>query len=243
MPVITLDQISASYSAAKEVEAGRLSKPAAARELNLSCGMSIGSAENYIQVFQSLRTGAVYKRMLSVEASRFFLKSIQADFGAHGIRLALESVRRHIRYLEQRGEGAVPALRAVVANFDTASALESLESMAEYLHVAVQASKADPRSQRLDRLERAQSVPQRVEVRTYQYVRNADVIIEVLLRAAGRCEDCDAPAPFTRASDDSPYLEVHHIVHLSAGGEDTVANAVALCPNCHRRAHFGPKDS
>jgi 5-methylcytosine-specific restriction protein A len=26
---------------------------------------------------------------------------------------------------------------------------------------------------------------------------------------------------------------------LSTGGEDTLENAIALCPNCHRRAHFG----
>jgi 5-methylcytosine-specific restriction protein A len=27
---------------------------------------------------------------------------------------------------------------------------------------------------------------------------------------------------------------------LASDGDDTVENAVALCPNCHRRAHFGP---
>ena len=27
------------------------------------------------------------------------------------------------------------------------------------------------------------------------------------------------------------------IVELSKGGEDTVENAVALCPNCHRKMH------
>ncbi|OOL15317.1 hypothetical protein BXQ27_32765, partial [Klebsiella aerogenes] len=26
---------------------------------------------------------------------------------------------------------------------------------------------------------------------------------------------------------------------LSNGGEDSVENAIALCPNCHRQAHFG----
>ncbi|MDH7515993.1 MAG: HNH endonuclease, partial [Bacteroidota bacterium] len=65
------------------------------------------------------------------------------------------------------------------------------------------------------------------------------VIAEVLARANGICESCRQPAPFRRASDGSPYLEVHHRVWLSRGGEDTVSNAVALCPNCHRRMHYG----
>ncbi len=58
-------------------------------------------------------------------------------------------------------------------------------------------------------------------------------------RASGKCELCGCDAPFYRASDGSPYLEVHHWITLSDGGEDTVENAGALCPNCHGQAHFG----
>ncbi|MFV5483444.1 HNH endonuclease [Acinetobacter towneri] len=35
-----------------------------------------------------------------------------------------------------------------------------------------------------------------------------------------------------------PYLETHHIVWLARGGEDTISNTVALCPNCHKRMHL-----
>ena len=35
-----------------------------------------------------------------------------------------------------------------------------------------------------------------------------------------------------------PFLESHHIVWLSKGGEDTVENSTALCPNCHRKMHM-----
>lgn len=46
-------------------------------------------------------------------------------------------------------------------------------------------------------------------------------------------------APFLRASDQSSYLEVHHKVPLADDGDDTVGNAIAVCPNCHREEHFG----
>jgi 5-methylcytosine-specific restriction protein A len=39
-------------------------------------------------------------------------------------------------------------------------------------------------------------------------------------------------------SKDKPFLEEHHIEWLSKGGEDTIDNAVALCPNCHRKMHI-----
>jgi len=59
----------------------------------------------------------------------------------------------------------------------------------------------------------------------------------VLSRAQGRCEACGAEAPFLTEKR-QPYLEVHHIRRLSDGGPDDPAWTIALCPNCHRRAHY-----
>lgn len=89
------------------------------------------------------------------------------------------------------------------------------------------------------RLASAPKKPTEVQVVSRAFRRNPDVIVEVLLRAAGKCELCNSPAPFLRVSDDSPYLEVHHKVTLASGGDDAIENAIALCPNCHRRQHFG----
>ena len=35
------------------------------------------------------------------------------------------------------------------------------------------------------------------------------------------------------------FLETHHVVPLSEKGPDVEWNVVALCPNDHRRAHYG----
>ena len=71
---------------------------------------------------------------------------------------------------------------------------------------------------------------------TTSYVRDPAVKAWVLQAAGGSCEGCDASAPFV-AADGLPYLEVHHVMPLSRHGSDTTTNAVALCPNCHRRCH------
>ncbi|MGX5612966.1 HNH endonuclease [Bacillus toyonensis] len=34
-------------------------------------------------------------------------------------------------------------------------------------------------------------------------------------------------------------MEVHHVVPLAQGGEDSIENAIGICPNCHRKAHYG----
>lgn len=71
-----------------------------------------------------------------------------------------------------------------------------------------------------------------------RFVRDPNVIAWVVKAAGGTCEVCDAPAPFRRA-DGTPFLEVHHVRPLAEGGPDTTCNAVAGCPNCHRRLHEG----
>jgi 5-methylcytosine-specific restriction protein A len=62
----------------------------------------------------------------------------------------------------------------------------------------------------------------------------------VLQEANGICELCDSPSPFLK-SNGKPYLEVHHINHLANGGSDTISNAIAVCPNCHRALHYSSK--
>lgn len=96
----------------------------------------------------------------------------------------------------------------------------------------------DSAESRRERLAAAAKTPPLRLVTAVVVARNPDVIVEVLLRANGRCEECGVPAPFIRRSDNSPYLEVHHRVQLALGGADTVENAMALCPNCHRRKHY-----
>jgi len=70
-----------------------------------------------------------------------------------------------------------------------------------------------------------------------RYVRDPRVARETLRRANGVCELCGQPAPF-RDINGEPFLEVHHITPLSEGGLDVLSNTAALCPNCHRAAHY-----
>lgn len=93
--------------------------------------------------------------------------------------------------------------------------------------------------ERCQRLAGASATPTRMQVVSTAFMRNPDVVAEALCRAAGICGCCKQPAPFKRATDGMPYLEVHHRIRLADGGDDTIKNAVAVCPNCHRKAHYG----
>ena len=76
-----------------------------------------------------------------------------------------------------------------------------------------------------------------VNVQSKQYTRNPYISEHAKRRAKGICQLCLQAAPFKNKSGD-PFLETHHIQWLSKGGEDSIKNTVALCPNCHRKMHL-----
>lgn len=82
-----------------------------------------------------------------------------------------------------------------------------------------------------------EDVPQRKELISPGFKRNANVIELAKQRAKGVCQLCGLSAPFNDKQG-NPYLEVHHIIWLSRDGSDKLSNTVALCPNCHSRMHI-----
>ena len=125
---------------------------------------------------------------------------------------------------------------------DTAARLEELihreEGRSALPVVAFEQSVLEALKRKPKQAPAGQIKPKTREVVSTQYVRDPAVVAWVLQQANGLCECCDSPAPFSKPSGD-PYLEVHHLRRLADGGSDTVANAVALCPNCHRELHHG----
>lgn len=114
----------------------------------------------------------------------------------------------------------------------------SAEEVIEEFEKAITSSKYMSHG-REERLEKANKYPQEIQIISRGFKRNADVVVAVLERANGYCEKCENKAPFIRNKDNTPYLEVHHKILLAEGGEDSVENAIAVCPNCHRELHFG----
>ena len=97
---------------------------------------------------------------------------------------------------------------------------------------AVEKAKAKPKER-----PQGNKRPKKHSITSEQYERDPKVVAHAEDRADGICELCSKPAPFVTAKG-RPFLEVHHIIPLSEGGEDTTENVAALCPNCHRMCHF-----
>lgn len=72
----------------------------------------------------------------------------------------------------------------------------------------------------------------RFQATVSRVARDPNVRKAVIERCNGRCErpGCGASRPY------AGFLDVHHIFGVEVS--DRVFNCVALCPNCHRDAHF-----
>jgi 5-methylcytosine-specific restriction endonuclease McrA len=122
-----------------------------------------------------------------------------------------------------RAHSAALILHAYSAEF--AEAAEVAKALGEDILSPPRRARTDAESQRLVRA-RSGAV----------YRRDAKVRAKVLEIAKGRCECCSEEGFLTEAGE--RYLETHHVVGVSERGPDTADNIVAVCPSCHRKAHF-----
>lgn len=101
--------------------------------------------------------------------------------------------------------------------------------------VAEDGAEADLRAKAL----RSKRRPTRTVRTVTEFRRNLYVVAAALKRADGRCEVPGCTHSLFQRDTGPYYLEVHHIVPLGEGGEDTLLNVAAICPACHREYHFG----
>ena len=111
--------------------------------------------------------------------------------------------------------------------------LNTLETKASILNKAARKRSTQELTQRALA---AQGRASKQTTTTPYFCRDQNIVELVKRQAKGCCALCGQEAPFKNTQGE-PYLEVHHIIWLSQGGEDSLANTVALCPNCHRKMH------
>ena len=107
------------------------------------------------------------------------------------LREELRTAIEQLRWFDQMPSTTVPFIQSLGTN----SALPMDPK------VASSSPNAEARAARLERLRNAPVKPEKISVTRTEYVRNPDVVSEVLFRADGICEKCGKDAPFDRELD------------------------------------------
>jgi 5-methylcytosine-specific restriction endonuclease McrA len=179
-----------------------------------------------------LKTADIYDNISFFQQSNFdFIKSAIKTYQLPQMRLAHS--KGAIEYLSEK------LIKKIDNPIYEKTDLPTLTSFLEEEEYKIKKAKRLSRQKRKEILEKSDPKPSRTIVSQVVFNRNQYVVAEILDRANGICEKCKNPAPFIKDNDKKPYLEVHHVTPLAEGGDDTIENAIALCPNCHRHAHYG----
>ncbi len=191
--------------------------------------------ESYVEMQRNERAG----RLL---IKRHYYKKLVERFGR--TEKAYEHRMQNISYvLSLMGRGWLTGLRPA-RNFDADIAVQIeklLEEAEGQRRAPIAAFEIEAREQaRQKNLPKphGNSSPKLRRIVVTHFQRDASVKAWVLQQAGGVCEGCEKPAAF-HGTDGLPYLELHYVRQLAEGGQDTVANAVALCPGCHSEIHYG----
>ena len=227
------------------MHAGHLTTADGVATLTTEFALNAATAGDFIYDYKQLMAGKVFHRAMSAPAMRYFIQQISIKHGQQALSRALASLQAHIQYYEGHYKTTLHKMRAVVEDLSQSdSAPRSAAQVEQEFQASVAQSLRDTQAARLQRLAQlGETTPKTISVHAIVFVRNPDVVAATLVRAEGVCERCKCKAPFQRAKDGTPYLEVHHRVRLASGGVDSLENAIALCPNCHREVHYGAADA
>ncbi len=179
-----------------------------------------------------LKTADIYDNIDLFQQSNFdFIKSAIKTHQLPQMRLAHS--KGAIEYLSKK------LIKNIENPIYEKTDLPTLTSFLDDEEFKIKRAKELSRQKRKEILDKSDPKPTRSIVSQVVFNRNQYVVAEILDRANGICEKCKKTAPFIKDNDNKPYLEVHHKIPLAEGGDDTIENAIALCPNCHRHAHYG----
>lgn len=141
--------------------------------------------------------------------------------------------RQIVQWMEIGDELAIANVGSTVFVWKEKASSLSLNELAGAI-----ARVADP-ADLIAKARKAKGAPKKVSRTIADFQRNSAVVAGALARSGGKCEMPCCVRPTFLRPDGSHYLEVHHITPLAEGGDDTLLNAAALCPTCHRELHYG----
>ena len=99
----------------------------------------------------------------------------------------------------------------------------------------------DSELEELESLDISKEIPEKKEYLIETYVRNVKWAKEAkeILGTECLCKSC---RNLFIKEDGTPYIEIHHILPLCEGGEDSLWNLSPVCAHHHRMAHFAKYD-
>jgi 5-methylcytosine-specific restriction protein A len=97
---ITVEMVKQTYIMSKKLYNNEIDRYNAIKKIHDQSGMNENAAGIYINNFRCLMNGQVYKRIMKIDDTRYFLTQISKDYGENIFKKALYAVKQHIKYIK-----------------------------------------------------------------------------------------------------------------------------------------------
>ncbi len=224
MANITREMYEATYLNAKKVYNRQIPMKDAIDIMVHDFGMNPTSADFYLHSYQDMTRGSTFKKTINNKAMEYYLNNILIDNNFSGLRMALNSVEKHIIYYEEDGKRKVVGLRKIYNKYLSISLANE------------QSINADEISDKKGKFEGA-----KLTVTVNRYERDPIARKDCLDKYKAICAVCTLDFKEEYGDIGADFIHVHHLVPLSEIGREYQVNPIKdlipVCPNCHSMLH------
>ncbi|GGB77586.1 HNH endonuclease [Shewanella inventionis] len=226
MARITSEQYEPAFEFALKVESGQTNRSAATALLSSHTGLKSSSSAFYLNALLAMLEGTVYKKTISLAATRYYLERFKNDMSPEALERALVAVELHLDYYAVQGKGEQVSIRALVDSYRAKLALSVTE--------IIYPDEVPPQLTGF--------IEGRVkQVTINAYERDPEARTVCIAKFGAICQVCDFDFEKTYGQIGKGFIHVHHKVDLATIGEsyqiDPINDLIPVCPNCHAMLH------
>jgi 5-methylcytosine-specific restriction protein A len=226
MAIITSEQYKPAFEFALKVESGQTSRSAATAMLSSHTGLKASSSAFYLNALLAMFEGTVYKKTISLAATRYYLERFKNDMSPEALERALVAVELHLDYYAVQGKGEQVSIRTLVDSYRAKLAL----SVTEVIY-------PDEVPELLKGF--IEGTLKQVTINTYE--RDPKARKACIAKFGAICQVCGFDFEKTYGEIGKGFIHVHHKVDLATIGEsyqiDPINDLIPVCPNCHAMLH------
>ncbi|MEO3736813.1 HNH endonuclease [Shewanella baltica] len=226
MARITSEQYEPAFEFALKVESGQASQSAATALLSSHTGLKSSSSAFYLNALLAMFEGAVYKKTISLAATRYYLERIKNEMQPEALERALVAVKLHLDYYAVQGKGEQVSIRTLMDSYRANLTL----SVAKVAY-------SDEVPERLTSF--IEDGVKQVIINAYE--RDPKARTACIEKYSATCQVCDFNFETKYGEIGKGFINVHHKVDIAIIGKsyqvDPVNDLIPVCPNCHAMLH------
>lgn len=226
MAAITPEQYEPAFEFALKVELGQTSRSAATALLSSHTGLKSSSAAFYLNALLAMFEGTVYKKTISLAATRYYLERFKNDMPPEALERALVAIELHLDYYAVQGKGEQVSIRTLVDSYKAKLTLPVTKVVY-------------PDEVPLQSTNFIEGAVKQVTINTYE--RDPEARTACIAKFGAICQVCDFDFEKTYGEVGKGFIHVHYKVDLAMIGEsyqvDPINDLIPVCPNCHAMLH------